>query len=90
MHGLLPTKTSLIPIQFSGNSPSLRSIGSHVSLMGFVYVLSHLILVAVILSIVSLSLITRLHLISISSNLIDCVSLSMDNPFASEGPDWAD
>jgi hypothetical protein len=61
-------------------------------LMGFLYVLSHLILVAqaVILSIVSLSLITRLHLISISSNLLDCVSLSMDNPFASEGPDWVD
>jgi hypothetical protein len=64
--------------------------------MGFVYVLSHLILVAqaVILSIVSLSLITgtgtRLHLICTSSNLIDCVSLSMNNPFASEGPDWVD
>jgi hypothetical protein len=60
--------------------------------MGFVYVLSHLILVAVIVSIVSLSLITHLHLISISSNHIDCVSLSMDNDnaFASEGPDWAD
>jgi hypothetical protein len=62
--------------------------------MDFVYILSHLILVPVILSIVSLSfsLITRLHLISIPSNLIDCVSLSMDNdnPFASEGPDWAD
>jgi len=77
-YAVLPTKTSLFFIQFKGSPPSLLRACSQVFTTRLVNPSFLLIRVAVILSMVSLSLITRSHrfLISSSECLLSCMTLS--------------
>jgi hypothetical protein len=64
--GLLPTKTSRSFNQFSGGTPCCQSKGSQVVFTRCWYLLSLLILVAVILSLISLVFMAHSHLVWIS------------------------
>jgi len=77
-YAVLPTKTSLRFIQFIGSSLSFLSACSQVSTTSLVNPSFLLIIVAFILSVVSLSLIARSHLvlISLSVSIFSCITLS--------------
>ena len=77
-YAVLPTKTSLWFIQFGGRTLSFSSVGSQVFTTRLVNPSSLFILVAVILSLVSLSLMLRSHrfLISFSFRYLSWITLS--------------
>ena len=77
-YGLLPTETLWWLIQLGGSGSSFSSRASQVFITKLVNLFSRLIFVAVILSLVSLVLITFLHLVLIIASMccIPCITLS--------------
>src|SRR6266852_9960888 len=69
VHALIPTKTSRFWNQLGGNVPACFSKGFHVFSVSCVNFLFHFVFCAVILSVVSLSLIALFHLLVIPCSL---------------------
>ena len=77
-YALIPTKTSRLYIHLFGRSPSFSKTCFQVSPTIFIVLVSHFILVAIILSSVSLRLIAFLHAAEISAGVcsFSCITLS--------------